>query len=385
MLKLFTPAILISLLLLSCHSQGQRSKAYTYHRPKQLNDGIATGTLSEAGIDTAKIRHITQLILADSIPNIHSLLIEKDGKLVYEQYFAGEDELWGNKLGYVNHSDTALHDVRSISKSVVSACIGMALQQHLIKSIDEPIFSYFPEYAQYNTGAKKDITIRHLLTMSSGLKWSEGENGSENCEAAMERSSDPVPYILSRSMAAAPGTTWNYNSGGTQLLATIIKKVSGEDINAYATKNIFVPLNISHHQWVKMDGGDPAAASGLRLTSRGLLKFANLYTNRGMANNKQVLTAQWIDSSFNMTIKRPIDEGPGGYGYQFWIDKINVNGESSEVPAAKGNGGQRIFFFNRYHAIIIITAGNYGKSFKNDSQALFRDYIAPAFGKPKLQ
>ena len=382
MLRLFTSAILISLLLFSCHSQGQRSTAYSYTRPKQLNDGVATGTLSEAGIDTAKIRHITQLILADSIPNIHSLLIEKDGKLVYEQYFAGNDELWGDKLGYIDHSDTTLHDVRSISKSVVSACIGIALQQHLIKNIDEPVFSFFPEYAQYNTGTKKNITIRHLLTMSSGLKWSEGENGSENCEAAMERSSDPVPYILSRPMAATPGTTWNYNSGGTQLLATIIKKVSGEDINAYATKNLFIPLNISDHQWVKMGGGDPAAASGLRLTSRDLLKFADLYADHGIANNKQVLTAPWVDSSFAMAITRPIDEGPGGYGYQFWIDKINTGGEFSEVPAAKGNGGQRIFFFKRYHAIIIITAGNYGKSLKNDSQALLRDYIAPAFGKP---
>lgn len=382
MTKLFTCAVLIPLLLLSCPHTHQRSTIYSYARPTQLNDGIATGTLSEAGIDTAKIKHITQLILADSIPNIHSLLIEKDGKLVYEQYFAGDDEIWGDKLGYVDHADTTLHDVRSISKSVVSACIGLALQQHLIKSIDEPIFSFFPEYARYNTGAKKNITIRHLLTMSSGLKWSEGENGSENCEAAMERSSDPVPYILSRPMAAAPGTTWNYNSGGSQLLATIIKKVSGRDINAYATKNLFVPLHIFHHQWVKMDGGDPAAASGLRLTSRDLLKFANLYTNHGMANNKQVLTGRWIDSSFKMAITRPIDEGPGGYGYQFWIDKINVGGGFSEVPAAKGNGGQRIFFFNRYHAVIIITAGNYGKSLKNDSQSLFRDYIAPAFSKP---
>jgi len=382
MLKLFTGALFIPLLLLSCHHKHQRSTAYSYTRPKQLNDGIATGTLTEAGIDTAKIRHITQLILADSIPNIHSLLIEKDGKLVYEQYFAGKDELWGDKLGYIGHSDTSLHDIRSISKSVVSACIGIALQQHLIKSIDEPVPSFFPEYARYNTGAKKNVTIRHLLTMSSGLKWSEGENGSENCEAAMERSSDPVPYILSRPVAAIPGTTWNYNSGGTQLLATIIKKVSGEDISAFATKNLFSPLNIFHHQWVKMDGGDPAAASGLRLTSRDLLKFANLYTNHGMANNKQVLTGPWIDSSFNMAITRPIDEGPGGYGYQFWIDRINAGDGFSKVPAAKGNGGQRIFFFNRYHAVIIITAGNYGKSIKNDSQALFRDYIAQAFGKP---
>jgi CubicO group peptidase (beta-lactamase class C family) len=161
-------------------------------------------------------------------------------------------------------------------------------------------------------------------------------------------------------------------------LAAIIKKVSGENIDTFATKNLFTPVQINYHQWVKMDGGDPAAASGLRLRSRDLLKFALLYANHGIYQKKQILPSEWVNSSSANAIKRPAEEGPGGYGYQFWIDSIKVNGKGLEAIAAKGNGGQRIFVLNPYHMIVVITAGNYGKSVRNDSQALFIHYIIPA-------
>ncbi|TWJ00878.1 CubicO group peptidase (beta-lactamase class C family) [Mucilaginibacter frigoritolerans] len=365
--------------LFSCSNKHRRISFYAYSTPRPLNDDIPVGTVNRCGLDSQKINKLTRLILADSIPNIHSLLIEKDGKLIYEQYFAGKDEIWGKDLGYAEHSVNDLHDVRSISKSIVSACIGIAINQHLIKDINQPVFSFFPEYSQYNTSEKKNITIRQLLTMSSGLSWDEGNNDElKNCESIMEHSSNPLAFILSRPIAVTPGTTWNYNSGGTQLLAAIIKKVSGEDINNYATKNLFTPLGITSHVWIKMDGGDPAAASGLRLRSRDLLKFAMLYANHGIYNQKQILPSKWVDSSSTIAIKRPEEEGPGGYGYQFWIDSIKVNRKGLEAVAAKGNGGQRIFVLNPYHMIVIITVGNYGKSLRNDSQALFIHYIIPA-------
>ncbi|WP_259070202.1 serine hydrolase domain-containing protein [Mucilaginibacter sp. X4EP1] len=368
-----------ALILLAFNNKHEQKVWRTTSKPGQLKDSIPTGTLINSGLDAEKIKNLTKLIQTDSIPNIHSLLIEKDGKLVYEQYFAGNDEVWGQKLGYVNHSVNDLHDVRSISKSVVSACIGIAIDQKLIKDIDQPVFSFFPEYSKYNTHGKKNITIRHLLTMSSGLNWDEeNKDESKNCESIMERSANPIDFILSRPLAATPGTIWNYNSGGTLLLAAIIKKVSGENIDEFATKNLFIPLQISNHQWVKMDGGDPAAASGLRLRSRDLLKFGMLYLNHGVYGQSQILPSKWVDSTCVNAIKRPAEEGPGGYGYQFWIDKVHIKGKDLEAVAAKGNGGQRIFILSTYHMIVVITAGNYGKSLRNDSQALFVKYIIPA-------
>ncbi len=378
-MQLLKPVFCASLVSILLSFNSKRDIGYPYSKPPQLNDSIPTGTLNNSGLDTQRINALTRLILADSIPNIHSLLIEKDDKLVYEQYFSGNDQVWGQKLGNIKHSVNDLHDVRSISKSVVSACIGIAISQHLITDIDQPVFSFFPEYSKYNTAEKKSITIRHLLTMSSGLNWDEeNKDDSKNCEAIMERSSNPIAFILSRPIAAAPGTTWNYDSGGTQLLAAVIKKVSGKDIDEFATKNLFVPLQISNHEWVKMDGGDPAAASGLRLRSRDLLKFAMLYSHHGMAQKRQILPSKWVDSTCVNAIKRPAEEGPGGYGYQFWVDKVHIKGKELEAVAAKGNGGQRIFILNPYHMIVIITAGNYNKTLRNDSQALFIHYIIPA-------
>src|ERR1700728_3885624 len=124
-------ALIALLLIFRCLSGfGQspvRDTNYTYRAPQQLNDGIETGDITNAHVNSIKIIKLTRLILADTFKNIHSLLIMQDNKLVYENYFPGKDEIWGLKLGYTKHNMNTLHDVRSISKSIVSACIGITV------------------------------------------------------------------------------------------------------------------------------------------------------------------------------------------------------------------------------------------------------------------
>src|ERR1700733_15581109 len=199
---------LASSLLISCHSH-YRSTAYSYVTPKQLSDGLPVDAMYNNDMDTDKIVALTKLILDNTYPNIHSMLILRHGKLIYENYFAGEDEVAGKGYaGYVNHTIDDLHDCRSVSKSFTSACIGIALKQGFIKSIDEPIFSYFKEYAKYFDSAKRKITIRNLLTMTSGLDWNEKVSylDSDNSETQMDRCDDPITYILSRKLTSTPGT-----------------------------------------------------------------------------------------------------------------------------------------------------------------------------------
>ena len=154
-LKKSTNLLLITILLFltfsSCVHTRIRSTNYSYKKPLQFDNNLTTDNLHSVGMDTTKIIEITRLILADSFPNIHSLLITKDNRLVYEHYFSGKDQNWGRPLGYVNHDATTLHDSRSISKSVVSACIGIALEQKIIQHIDDPVFNYLPNYSQYKT------------------------------------------------------------------------------------------------------------------------------------------------------------------------------------------------------------------------------------------
>ena len=338
----------------------------------------------DVGMDASVLDKMEVAIQTNEYPNIHSVLILKDKKLVYEQYFPGNDELWGDSLGIVQNSSFRLHDVRSISKSIVSACVGLAIEQGHIKNVDQKIFEFFPEYQQYDTGLRSEITIRHLLTMTSGMEWNEEVPYSdpENSEIRMTNSPDPVEFILSRPMEIEPGVVWNYNGGTTQLLAIIIKKTSGMEIDDFAAQHLFDPLGVKNFRWTYFPNLDlPAAASGLRLTSRDLLRFAMLYASEGNWQGAQLLPKKWVDDSFKSYVQFGRNRKLG-YGYQFWIFDGSTIYEDLDQPiyAAVGNGDQRIYFDLVNDLIVITTAGNYNNwSIKKDSEALLTDFIYPAF------
>lgn len=380
--KIVSVLILISFLLMSCHQTHERATNYAYRKPIQQLDGIKVDFLFNREIDTTKIVSLTKQILSDSIPNIHSVLIVKDNQLVYENYFAGEDEKVGSELGYMEHSINDLHDCRSVTKSVTSACIGIAIKKGIIKNIDAPIYPYFKKYQNRFDTLKRKITIRHLLTMTSGLEWNEevSYRDPRNTEIGMDTSSDPIDFILGQPMVSAPGTTWNYNGGNTQLLAEIIKSVSGLTLDKFAERELFIPLGIKNFEWIPLIEDNPAAASGLRLRSRDLLKIGMLYMNDGLWQNKPILTKEWTDMSLKSCVTRPSEKDKNaGYGFQFWTSRETINGKEIEIQEAKGNGGQRIFFCKSLHLVVVITAGNYNKwDIVNDSKSILINHIIPA-------
>jgi len=368
--------------LLSCEQKHIRSTDYSYSKPVQLSDSIKTDHLYSVSMDTSQIVNLTKLILLDTFPNIHSLLIFKNDRLVYENYFSGYDEISGKKTGYVEHKIDNLHDCRSMSKSVTSACIGIAVKKGLIKNIDVPIFPYFKKYLENFDERKKKITIRHLLTMTSGLKWNEdiSYRDPRNTELRMDISWDPIDFILGRLMVSEPGATWNYNGGNTQLLAEIIKSVSGLSLDKFAEQELFIPLGIDKYEWLPLIKNMPAAASGLRLRSRDMLKFGMLYMNEGQWSGKDILNADWANQSLDSAVKRPSTrDKSAGYGFQFWTYKETINRKEIEIQEAKGNGGQRIFFCKSLNLLVVITAGNYNNwEIKNDSKVVLIKYIIPA-------
>ena len=342
--------------------------------PVHLQDGISTGTLEDVGIQTDVIAGIVDDVAAGFYPNRHSLLIYKDDKLVLEKYFTGQDYNWGKDIGIVRYADTVLHDMRSVSKSFVSACIGIAIDQGLIKNIDQPIFDFFEDYKQYNNEGREKLTIKHLLTMSSGLEWNEDVpyDNPENSEIQMDKSGDGVGYVLSRKLTSEPGTVWQYNGGTTEVLAAIIKRVSGKNVYAFAKENVFEPMGISKSEWTNSTGTqNPAAASGLRLTSRDMLKFGILYMQEGQWGTRQIVSKEWVTQSLASSISRP--EG-GGYGYQFWVFDYEVQGKKLTIPAAVGNGDQRIFMDRPNKLIVVTTAGNYDQvDIENNASALLKN------------
>ena len=349
---------------------------------QQGKDDIVTGQLAAEGIDPGMIQQLENEIQQGVYPNVHSLLIARHGKLVYEHYWRGNDEMLGLKIPAAPHSADQVHDMRSITKSFVGACIGIAIAQGKIKDVDVPIFSFFPELARLDTGMKAKLTLRHLLTMSSGLDWDETRpyNDSLNSEIAMDKSPDPIEYVLSRPMVYAPGTVWRYNGGTTEVLAAIIKKVSGKPVDEFAKEYIFGPLGIDRWFWFKnLVSHTPSAAAGLRLRSRDLLKFGLLYADEGSWGGKQVIPAAWVDSSLAQHIVRGGFGGPGGYGYQFWTFPETLKDGITMVPAGVGNGDQRVFIDRKHALVVVVTAGNYNNfTIRKNSNALLAEGIYPA-------
>ena len=347
------------------------------------DNDLSRGSLKNAGFDSVRIHAMTQAIAQQEYPNIHSVLIVKNKKLVYEQYFPGEDEIWGTSIGKINHTKDSLHDVRSISKSVLSACIGIAIAQGKIKSEDQKVWDFFPEYSELNSGEKSNLTIRHLLTMSSGLEWNENIPYTDpaNSEIQMDNSDDPIHYVLSRPLVATPGTTWNYNGGCTQVLAAILFKVSGMEADTFANQYLFKPLGISTFFWTKLTAkagrkSVPAAASGLRLRPRDMAKIGILYMQGGRWKGKQIITEQWVKGSHTHQAARP---EVGAYRYQFWTWTMSVNNTSIPVAVAVGNGDQRIYFDHEHDLMLVITAGNYNLwTIKKNADALLKEYIYPS-------
>jgi CubicO group peptidase (beta-lactamase class C family) len=371
------PAIFIMLSVLTGCEHGSEAKPGGTFNYKVLSD-YEIQALTEASMDTVIIDLMIKAIIMQVYPNIHSVIIQRHGKIVLEKYFKGEDQKWGEDIGIITHSKETLHDTRSISKSIVSACIGICLAKGLIDSIDQNVFDFLPDYVQYKTGVRANLTIRHLLTMSSGIDWDESTSYSNplNSEVQMIYSDDPVDFILSRTMKYPPGQVWNYNGGTTQLLASIVRNVSGQEIDKFAEEFLFSPIGIDIFEWIKYPGKSmPAAASGLRLCSRDLLKFGQLYLNEGSWGDNQVITGEWIRESIKRHIART---KIGFYGYCFWIMPEESSGRTLEIIAAVGNGDQRIYLDPVNQMVVVVTAGNYNRVLNKNSLALLKDYIYPS-------
>lgn len=352
--------------------------AQTSAIPPALGDGWKTGAPEQAGIDRRRLDQMTESIRAHPEYNVHAVLIERNGTLVYEEYFSGTDERWGQRLGHVTFTRSTLHDIRSITKSVVSALVGIARSAGAIASLDAPLLDSFPEYKDLQVPERRRITIRHALSMSVGLEWNEDipYNDPKNDEIAMDRSPDPLRYALGRPIVAAPGTVWRYNGGTTQVLGAILQRVTKQPLAEYARAMLFSPLGITEFEWLGR-GGVPSPASGLRLRPRDLAKFGSLYLHDGQWNGRQVIPREWVHESTRRHLTFP-GNGAGGYGYQWWHACYTTPSGPVAVPTAVGNGAQRIFVLQSRQAVVTFLAGRYNDFSENPPQRLLLDFILPA-------
>jgi CubicO group peptidase (beta-lactamase class C family) len=362
-------------------------QASRYEAPRERNDGWKTANADSAGVDPVRLAALTGSIRACPELEVHAILIERDGKLIYEEYFDGFDEKWGQPLGRISMTAETRHDLRSVTKSVVSALVGIALNEGAIPSLDQPIVRWFPEYPELNTPDRKRVTLAHVLTMTSGFEWNEQVpyNDPRNDEIRMTRDPEPLRYALSRPFAVAPGSDYNYNGGLTQVMAAVLVRATKTSLQDYAQTKLFGPLGITDVEWVGDLAGIPAAASGLRLRARDLAKFGSLYLNGGKWNGKQIVPASWVELStrrhFSFRPRPGTDAASkAGYGYFWWYNCEPTPAGLIEARTAVGNGQQRIFVLPELKLGVTILAGRYNDFTTGATlgRRILLDHVIPA-------
>jgi len=334
------------------------------------------GEATEAGFDEAALNELVADIERGDFPNTHAVFIEHDGTPVFERYFAGSDERWGTSIGIRTMDENSLHDIRSLSKSVTSLLLGIALGKDFEHAVEKPLSEYLPDL--HLEGPQGAITLHEVLTMTAGLEWNEMTvpyTDPLNDEIRLDRASHPAAYVLSRPMASSPGSNWYYNGGLSQVIATIIQNVTGLPIDEYARIHLFEPLNIIDFEWLGPDTWmprNPAAASGLRLTTRDLAKVGSMVLHGGRWNGKQIVPEGWIERSGTRIVEEIGDwsnNGLWGYGYQWWVGDLS---SGIRVIAGVGNGNQRLFILPSEKLVVTILAGEYNKFEGHSERILYR-------------
>jgi CubicO group peptidase (beta-lactamase class C family) len=293
----------------------------------------------------------------------HGVVIARHGALVYEHYFTGKDWRLSMSLGDVSFDAGTKHDIRSISKSVTSLLVGISLDRGLLTDLDAPVFSFFPEYNDLRTPEKDRMTLRHLLTMSSGLAWNETSvayTNPSNTYWQMGIAPRADHFVLAQPLAAPPGTLFNYNTGSVDLLGLILRKVSGNRLDDFAKETLLDPLGIEDLEWEGSSGFNPAAASGLRLRPRDLAKIGQLVLERGKWHGRQIVSSSWIEDSTAPRLSgkgamfdRP--EGITSYGYLWWLGRSPPEHPERDMIAGAGNGGQRVVILPSLDAVLVTT------------------------------
>jgi len=348
--------LLCTTLLVAC------SPAHKSRIPAQTNDGWQTASLDEVGIDEKALGRLVDGIDRGEYENIHSVLIVKDGKLVFEEYFSGYTwnyEQSEHKGTLTDFGIDTTHNLASVTKSVTSALVGIAMDHGFIQGVDEKVLDFFPEYADLSDERKDRITLEHLLTMTAGLEWNEmGITYSNRSNDLIQLFwvLDPIEYILAKDAIDEPGTKWYYSGGCTNLLGEVIREATGLRMDDFAEKHLFAPLGITNYEWDHINVNMIHASGNLRLRPRDMAKLGYLFLRGGVWEGQRIVSQEWVEAS----TKKHVTRSPSaGYGYQWWLLTYRANSVTVDSFHADGWGGQRIIVFPSLDMVVVFTGGNY--------------------------
>jgi len=330
--------ILIVIGFISCKT----SNVCNSQKPININDGLSVSTLAKHNLDTVLFNKINQDLCGNKYGIIHSLLVIVDNDLVIEQY-------------YNDWKREQLHFLASNTKSFNSILIGIAIEQGKIKDVNQKMLSYFPDYEKNEKDSlKHKITIKNLLTMTSGFKWDEQSlppDDPNNMGNKVEQTDDWLKSCLELPMDTIPGTKYVYCGPNDIILSEIIRKTTGENIAEFAERNLFKPLGIKEYQWYNKNGIYDSGG-GLKLKSRDIAKYGLLHLNKGKWRDTAIVSENWINETFTPYIKI---KNPFYSCYQWQMIKTEFGFDAWFIP---GNGGQIISIIPNLNMVVVINADN---------------------------
>lgn len=258
------------------------------------------------------------------------------------------------------YRDTSLHTMQSVTKSVVSAIVGIAVGRDEFPDLDTPVLEFFEPGTVANVDERKQrLTIRHLLTMSAGIDWNEDlpYTHPENTWSDLQKTSDWVQFTIDRPMAREPGEAFLYNSGATLILGHIFNVATGTDIEEYAVRHLFGPLGIDDYFWKRTPTGLLDVQEGLYIDSRSMAKIMYLFLRHGEWDDRQILTRDWVAASVAPGFPVP-EDGNLDYGYKWWLYNFEHQGEDSVAITGLGYGGQVPMAIPGLGLVIVVTGWN---------------------------
>jgi CubicO group peptidase (beta-lactamase class C family) len=331
---------------------------------------------ADAGVAPDIEARLDQLIDTKRAWGLHGVLVVRGRRIVLERYFAAEDNNWGRPLGRVSFGPDTLHNLYSVTKSIVALVYGIALAEDKVPPPPAPLYAQFPEYADLLAAdeRRRQQTVGHALAMSLGAQWNEiglAYDSPANDEIGMEMAPDRYRFVLERPVVGPPGKRWHYSGGATALLGRLVAKGTGRSLPDYARAVLFDPIGLGPTEWVSSNetwvarqsgkaDGEPIAASGLRMSARDLARIGQLVLDNGAVDGRQVIPAAWLAECFVPRVS--VDE-LRRYGYQWYLGDMEFLADGKvrleNWVGCAGNGGQRLWVFPELDLVIVVTAGNY--------------------------
>jgi CubicO group peptidase (beta-lactamase class C family) len=355
---------------------------YRYVIPGQTGDGWETGALEAVGFDKDPFVSLMNKLNELDGDGINGILVARDGKLVFEAYLSGFSYYYN---AHVEFDRDTLHHLQSVTKSITSILVGIAIERGFIDSVQENLFDFFPQYAHLVDAYKGRITLEHALTMSAGFLWDEGAYPFEsrrNDLGAMSRSDDYVGYLLSKPVINEPGSVHVYNSGLPIVLGVVIEKTSALYADEFAEQYLFAPLGIQDYYWYPWHDLHPHTGGGLYLRPRDLLKIGQMVLSGGLWQGKRVVSSEWIERStspiITVTLPGRSERDAQKYGYYWWRDTLYHNSTALPTIQALGAGGQALVLIPDFDVVIAFTGSNYDRDPQLGTTRIVELYILPA-------